>query len=89
MWVGQDEEQAIRLAAAKRQLELKQLKERLEREIWQRDFRLRQQLDQKWSQILSELEQDFLDREAFDGYRRSLRAVCRVNRFRIVDTRLL
>jgi hypothetical protein len=64
------------------------LRDQQELEKWQRNFRLLEQIGQKWDQIIRELEEDFLDREAFDGYRQSIRRLCLNNDFRIKDRRL-
>lgn len=67
----------------------RRIKDQRELEAWQHNFRLLQQVDQKWTQILTELEQGFLDKESFEGYRVGIRRLLLNNDFRITDRRLL
>jgi hypothetical protein len=60
-----------------------------ELEVWQARQRFLQQIEQKWQQILHELDEEFLDREAFEGYRQGIRRLCLNNDYSITDGRLL
>jgi hypothetical protein len=87
MWASQDNSpQAANARAAKAR---EQARLRYENALWQRHFRLLQQLEQKWLQIQHELQDEFLDPESFEGYRQSIRQVCRNNDLRLTNGKLL